>query len=79
MSSYVLSDEEQLALSFGLDQHVPVKSDTNLINTEFEHYFQNIKSSITNISDENILQLKTKLFSTCEKYNNIKYAEFKPI
>ena len=72
MSSYVLSDEEQLALSFGLDQHVTVKSDTNLISTEFEHYFQNIKSSITNISDENILQLKTKLLSTCEKYNNIK-------
>ena len=31
MSSYVLSDEEQLALSFGLDQHVPVKCDNNLV------------------------------------------------
>ena len=38
ISSNVLSDEEQLALSFGLDQHVPVKSDKNLINTDFEHY-----------------------------------------
>ena len=72
ISSYVLSDEEQQALSFGLDQHVSVKSDTNSINTEFEHYFQNIKISITNISDENILQLKTKLLSTCEKYDSIK-------
>ena len=36
MSSYVLSDEEQPALSFGLDQHVLVKSDKNLINTVFE-------------------------------------------
>ena len=72
MSSYVLSDEEELAVSFGLDQHVPIKSDTNLINTEFEHYFQNIKSSVSNISDENILQLKTKLLSTCGKYNNLK-------
>ena len=62
--SYVLSDEEQQALSFGLDQNVSVKSDTNYINTEFEHCFQNIKSSIKNISDENILQLKTKLLST---------------
>ena len=34
MSSYLLSDEEQLALSFGLDQHVPIKSQTNLINTD---------------------------------------------
>ena len=49
MSSYVLSDEEQLALSFGLDQHVPVKRDNNLINTEFEHYFQNIKNTVPSI------------------------------
>ena len=61
MSWNVLSDQEELALSFGLDQHVPVKSYTNLIIAEFEYYFQNIKSSTTNISDENILQLKTKL------------------
>ena len=72
MSSYVLSDEEQLALSFGLDQHVPVKCDNNLINTEFEHYFQNIKNTVPNISDDKMLQLKTKLLSTCEKYNNVK-------
>ena len=72
MSSYVLLDEEQLALSFGLDQHVQVKCDNNLINTEFEHYFQNIKNTVPNISDEKMLQLKTKLLSTCEKYNNIK-------
>ena len=74
MSSYVLSDEEQLALSFGLEQHVPVKCDNNLINTEFEHYFQNIKNTIPNISDKNMLQLKTKLLSTCKKYNSIKIA-----
>ena len=72
MSSYVLSDEEQLAQSFGLDQHVPVKCDNNLVNTEFEHYFQNIKNTVPNISDDKMLQLKTKLLSTCEKYNNIK-------
>ena len=72
MSSYVLSDEEQLALSFGLDQHVLVKCDNNLINTEFEHYFQNIKNTVPNISDDKMLQLKTKLLSTCEKYNNVK-------
>ena len=72
MSSYVLSDEEQLALSFGLERHVLVKCDNNLINTEFEHYFQNIKNTVPNINDEKMLQLKTKLFSTREKYNNVK-------
>ena len=53
MSSYALLDEEQLVLSFGLDQHVPVKCD-NLINTKFEHYFQNINNTVPNISDEKI-------------------------
>ena len=72
MSPYVLSGEEKLALSFGLDQHVPVKSDNNLINTEFEHYSQNIKNTVPNISDDKMLQLKTQLLSTCEKYNNVK-------
>ena len=71
MLSYVLLDEEQLALSFGLDQNVPVKCDNNVINTEFEHYFQNIKVIVPNINDEKMLQLKTKLLPTCEKYNNI--------
>ena len=32
----------------------------------------NIKNTVTKISDEKILQPKTKLLSTCEKYNNIK-------
>ena len=68
MSSYVLSDEEKLALSFGLDQHIPVKCDNNLINTEFEHYFQNIKNTVPNISDEKMLQVKT---SYCQLVKNI--------
>ena len=72
MTPYVLLAEEQLALSFGLDQHIPVKRDNSLINTEFEHYYQNIKNTVPKISDEKMLQPKTKLLSTCEKYNNIK-------
>ena len=68
MSSYVLSDEEQLALSFVLDQHIPVKCDNKLINTEFEHCFQNIKNTVPNISDEKILQLK---LNYCQHVKNV--------
>ena len=48
-----------------------MKCDDKIINTEFEHYFQNIKNSASN-SDEKIINLETKLLSTCKKYNNIK-------
>ena len=68
MSSYVLSDEEKLALSFGLDQHIPLKCDNNLINTEFEYYFQNIKNTVPHISDEKMLQVKTNY---CQLVKNI--------
>ena len=39
MSSYVLRDEEQLELSFDLDQHVLVMYDRYLIKTESDHFF----------------------------------------
>ena len=42
MSSYELSDEECTALSFGLDDHIPSKTDAYLIYTEFETYYQSI-------------------------------------
>ena len=37
----------------------------------FKHYFLNIKNTVPNISDEKLLQLKTKLLPICEKYHNI--------
>ena len=39
MSSYVLRDEEQLELSFDLDQHVLVMYGSYLIKTESDHFF----------------------------------------
>ena len=77
MSSYVLSDEEELALIFGLRHYVPVKCDNSLINTKFGHYFQNIKNTVPNNSNEKMLQLKTTLLSTFENCNSIK-VPFKP-
>ena len=42
MSSYKSSYDKYTALSFGLDHHMPAKTDPNLIYTEFECYSQNI-------------------------------------
>ena len=42
-SSYILSHEEVIALSFELDQHIPDNVDNNSINTEFELFYFNFK------------------------------------
>ena len=41
-SSYSLTREEQIALSFGLEQHIPIITNRNLIQTEFEHFHKNL-------------------------------------
>ena len=72
MSSYQLTHNEGRALSYGLDHHIPSKTNPNLIYTEFKSYFQSIKYEITNLPEIQICHLKTKLCYTCEQYNNIK-------
>ena len=42
------------------------------MNAEFDYYFQNIKNTGPNISVEKILQIKTELLPTREKYSSIK-------
>ena len=37
-SSYVMSNEEYTALSFGLDHHIPTKSKDAAIEVEFEQF-----------------------------------------
>ena len=49
MSSHQLTHKEERALSYGLDHHIPSKTNPNLIYTEFESYFQSIKHRITNL------------------------------
>ena len=73
MSSYVLSEVEQLALSFGLDQHVPVKSGANLFNTEFEHYFQNIKVLLQILVMRTFYNLKLNYCQLVKNITTLKY------
>ena len=64
-SSYVLSNEEYTALSFGLDHHILTKSKDVAIDVEFEQFYQGLLRNLTHISDNELTSIKTKLRSTC--------------
>ena len=70
--SYTLSDDEIMALNYGLDQHIPYTVNYNSISTEFELFYQNILRDNSHIPEQNLAHAKTKLRSTCEKYCKIK-------
>ena len=70
-SYYALSHEQLNALSYGLHHHVPTKGNRNAVSTEFEHFFQNFLKDICNISESELIQIKTKLRNSCEKYCNV--------
>ena len=60
-SSYTLSDDEIMALNYGLDEHVPYMVNYNSINVEFELFYQNILRDISHISEPNLAYVTTKL------------------
>ena len=66
MSSNRLTHEDERALSYGSEHHIPSKTDSNVIYTEFESYFQSFKRKITNLPEIQIFHLKTKLLNTRE-------------
>ena len=70
-SSYQLSEEKYKALSHGLYYHVPSKTDNNLINAEFEKFYQSILSNISHIPDDKLAVLKTKIQNICHKCSRI--------
>ena len=71
-SSYTLTSEEEYALSFSLDQHIPTKNNTNNIKTEFESFFYHIQKHTKNLDQELQDELKTKIRRTCENYSKLK-------
>ena len=48
-SSYILSEQKKIALSFGLGQHFPNRSCKNSIYTEFEQFYQRISYNIRHL------------------------------
>ena len=70
-SSYVLLNNEELALAYGLEQHIPVKLNKHTVKTEFEVFYQSLLKNISHIPQNGISLIKTKLGSTYEKYSNV--------
>ena len=46
-SSYALTEEEMIALVYGLDHHIPTNINKDAIFTESEPFFQNLLRDIT--------------------------------
>ena len=61
-----------VALSYGLDHQIPIRSNRNNITTEFEYFYQNLLNDISHIPEVQLRQVKTKLRDACEKYIRIK-------
>ena len=69
---YRLSNDELVALSYGLDHQIPIRNNRSNITTEFEYFYQNLLNDISHIPEVNVRQAKTKLRDACEKYCRIK-------
>ena len=68
-SSYVLSSDERIALSYTLDQHIPTSNNSISIHSEFERFHQSLIRNLPHLPDEEKTRLKTKLRNTCDRYS----------
>ena len=68
ISTYTLTKNEDEALMYELDQYIPLSTDKNTIETEFEYFYQNILNDISDIPSSKFDSIKTTLCSSCEKY-----------
>ena len=71
-STYSLSNEQYILLSYGLDIHILSKANTNMIYTEFEVFYQGLLKDIGKIPKTEFQLIKTKLRNPWEKYTKIK-------
>ena len=71
-SSYILSKEEEIALSYELKNPVPHRLNRNGIMTEFEYFYQQISYHTTHLSYNEQEELKSKVRRICENYMKIR-------
>ena len=71
-SSYPLTEDEYNTLAFGLDQHIPTRTNNNIIDTKCELYFQSINRYANDIPDNKISHFKTRLRKICDRHNHIR-------
>ena len=58
-SSYVLSKDEKIALSYGLENNIPTKTSRIIINTEFEQFYRRFLHHTSHIPEEDLTYIKT--------------------
>ena len=63
-STYSLSSEKYIALSYSLDTHNPSRTNANMIYTEFEVLYSSLLRDIGNIRETDLELIKTKLQNT---------------
>ena len=71
-STYSLSNEQYIALSYGSDTHIPLRTNATMIYAEFGVFYQCLLKDIGNIPETELQLVKTKLRNTCEKHTKIK-------
>ena len=71
-SSYKWTPEEEHALSFSLDDHIPTKQNDIKIKTEFESFYYQILKYKNQLDQQRQYELKSKIRRTCENYSRIK-------
>ena len=71
-SSYQLSQEKIQALSYGIDHYIPVKIDKRRVEVEFENLYRNVLIGVTNIEENEKMEIKTGLLNACKRYTGIK-------
>ena len=65
-SSYDFSDAEITALSYCLNTHIPINTNSNTIETGFELFFQNLLRDISHTPESEVSKIKTKLRNVAE-------------
>ena len=66
-----LKPEEEHALSFSLDDHIPTKQNYIKIKTEFESFYYQILNHTNQLDQRRQDELKSKVRRTCENYSRI--------
>ena len=66
-SSYSLTREKQVAISFRLKQLIPISTKNTLIYTKFEHFYQNLLNNIKDLPEANLSKIKTKMRNIKDK------------
>ena len=74
-SLYKLTPEEEHALSFSVDDHIPIKQNDIKIKTEFESFYYQTLEHTNQLNQRRQDELKSKIHRTCENYSrtNVPY------